>query len=131
MIYYQLFYSSVVNERPCQESPKFKASVHLSMVVKRREGITFSYFIGKHTRSLSNLCNNHILVKLRLTELKFSSETILIKFVVHTKFQLKIELFFPITYRKLLWPPQAHEKNESSLFELKLCVLYELDKNSF
>ena len=49
MIYYQLLDSSVVNGRLCQEISKFKVSVHLSMVIKSSEGITFSYFKGKYT----------------------------------------------------------------------------------
>ena len=50
MIYCPLFDSSVVSERqPSQEIFKFKVSVHLSMVVKSSEGITFSYLVENYT----------------------------------------------------------------------------------
>jgi hypothetical protein len=43
---------------------------------------------------------------------------------IYTKFQLKIRIFifFRVTYRKLPWYPSGSWKNESSYFELKLCV---------
>ena len=44
--------SSMVNERSCQEIFKFKVSIHLSMVVKGSETVTFSYFVGKHIQSV-------------------------------------------------------------------------------
>ena len=49
MICCQLLDSNVVNEGLCQEISQFKISVHLGMNVKSSEGVTFSYFIGKHT----------------------------------------------------------------------------------
>ena len=72
MVYYQLSDSSIVNERPCQETSKFEVSLHLSMIVKSSEGITFHILQG-NIYCPSNLSNNYISVKLRSKEQKFSS----------------------------------------------------------